>query len=126
MVSYDSSPQNTSTQLVPYNNNDIVYYSNSNEDDDEEFNTLNQGLALIARAFSKFSKKTNNRQCSSSNTRNQAVVHDGRVEIQNWNYGRSGSGSSSGNFGNGLRYNNSGNGQRFNNNGGFRNNSGAS
>jgi cytochrome c553 len=128
MVSYDSSPQNNSTQLVPYNNNeaDAVYYSNSNEDDDEEFNTLNQGLALIARAFSKFSNKTNNRQRSSSNTRNQAVVNDGRVEIQNRNYGRLGSGSSSGNFGNGQNYNNSGNGQRYNNSGGFRNNSGAS
>jgi hypothetical protein len=126
MVSYDSSPQNTSTQLVPYNNNDAVYYSNSNEDDDEEFNTLNQGLALIARAFSKFSNKTNNRQRSSSNTRNQAVVHDGRLEIQNRNYGRSGSGTSSGNFRNGQRYNNSGNGQRSYNSGGFRNTSGAS
>jgi cytochrome c553 len=117
MVSYDSSPQNTSTQLVPYNNNDVVYYSNSNEDDDEEFNTLNQGLALIARAFSKFFNKTNNRQRSSSNTRNQAIVNDRRVEIQNRNYGRSGSGSSSENCGNVQRYNNSG---------GFRNNSGAS
>lgn len=126
MVSCDSSPQSNSTQLVPYNNNDAVYYSNSNEDDDEEFNTLNQGLALIARAFSKFSNKTNNRQRSSSNTRNQAVVNDGRVEIQNRNYGRSGSGSSSGNFGNGQRYNNSGNVQRYNNSGGFRNNSGTS
>jgi cytochrome c553 len=126
MVSYDSSPQNTSTQLVPYNNNEAVYYSNSNDDDDEEFNTLNQGLALIARAFSKFSNKTNNRQRSSSNTRNQAVVNDGRVETQNRNYGRSGSGSSSGNFGNGQRYNNSGNVQRYNNSGGFSNNSGAS
>jgi cytochrome c553 len=126
MVSYDSSSQNTSTQLVPYNNNDAVYYLNSQDDDDEEFNTLNQGLALIAHAFSKFSNKTNNRQRSSSNTRNQAVVNDGRVEIQNRNYGRSGSGSSSGNFGNGQRYNNSGNVQRYNNSGGFRNNSGAS
>jgi hypothetical protein len=126
MSSYDSSPQHTSTQLVPYTNSDAVYYSNSNEDDDEEFNTLNQGLALIARAFSKFSNKTNNRQLSSSNTRNQVVVHDGRVEIQNRNFGRSGSGGSSGNFRNGQRFNNNGNGQKFNNNGGFRNNSGAS
>jgi hypothetical protein len=96
MVSYDSSLQHTSTQLVPYTNSDAMYYSKSNEDDDEDFNTLNQGLALIARAFSKFSNKTNNHQRSSSNTRNQAVVHDGRVEIQNRNFGRSGSGSSSG------------------------------
>lgn len=38
-----------------------MYYTNSNDDEDGEFNTLNQGLALIARAFSKFSNKTNNR-----------------------------------------------------------------
>jgi hypothetical protein len=112
MVTYDSSPHNNTTHLTPYNNNDAVYYSNSNDDDDEDFNTLNQGLALIARAFSKFSNKTNNRQRSSSNTRNQAVVQDGRVEVQNRNFGRSGSGNSSGSYGNG---------QRFNNNGGFRN-----
>ena len=93
-----------------------MYYSNSNDDEDEDFHTLNQGLSLIARAFNKISNKTNNRLCSSSNTRNQAVIQDGRVEIQNRNYGRSGSGGYSGN---------SGNGQRFNNNGGFRNNSGA-
>jgi hypothetical protein len=116
MVPYESSPQQTSPHPVHYDNSDAMYYSNSNEDDDEDFNTLNQGLALIARAFSKFSNKTNNRQRSSSNTRNQAVVQDGRVEIQNRNFGRSGSGSYSGNYGNG---------QRFNNNGRFRNNSGA-
>ena len=116
MVLNESSPQQGLTQLVPYDNSDTMYYSNSNEDEDEDFNTLNQGLALISRAFRKFSNKTNNRLRSSSNTRNQAVVHDGRVEIQNRNYGRSGSGGYSGN---------SGNGQRFNNNGGFRNNPGA-
>lgn len=69
-----------------------MHYSNSIEDDDEDVNTLNQGLALIARAFSKFSNKTNNRLRSSSNTRNQAVIQDGRVEIQNRNFGQSGLG----------------------------------
>lgn len=77
---------------------------------------MNQGLALIACAFSKFSNKTNNRLRTSSNTRNQAVVQDGRVEIQNRNYGRLGSGGYIGN---------SGNGQRFNATGGYRNNAGA-
>ena len=76
-----------------------MYYSNYTEDDDEDVNTLNQGLALIARAFRKFSNKTNNRLRSSSNTRNQAVIQDGRVEIQNRNFGRSGSGGYSGNSG---------------------------
>jgi cytochrome c553 len=116
MIPYDSSQQSAINQLVPYENSDSMYYSNSNDDEDEDFNTLNQGLALIARAFSKFSNKTNNRLRSSSNTRNQAVIQDGRVEIQNRNYGRSGAGGYSGN---------SGNEQRFNNNGGFRNFSGA-
>jgi hypothetical protein len=56
MIPYDSSQQ--SNQLVPYENSDSMYYSNSNEDEGEDFNTLNQGLALIARAFNKFSNKT--------------------------------------------------------------------
>ena len=111
MISYDSSQQLASNQLAPYDTSGTMYYLNSNEEEDEDFNTLNQGLALIARAFSKFSNKTNNRLRSSSNTRNQAVIQDGRVEIQHRNFGRSGSGGYSGN---------SGNGQRFNNNGGFR------
>jgi hypothetical protein len=66
MIQYDSSPQQTSSQLVPYDNSDAVYYSNSNEDDDEDFKILNRGYALIARALSKFSNKTNNRLRSSS------------------------------------------------------------
>lgn len=106
--------QHASTQLAPYDNNDSMYYSNQIEDDDDDVNTLNQGLALVARAFSKFSNKTNNRLRSSSNTRNQAVIQDGRVEIQNRNSGRSGG-----------YPRNSGYGQRVNNNGGFRNNPGA-
>jgi hypothetical protein len=77
-----------------------MYYKNSIEDEDEDFNTLNQGLALIARAFSKFSNKTNNRLRTSSNPRNQAVIQDGRVEIQNRNFGRSGSCGYTGNSGN--------------------------
>ncbi|GJY23145.1 DNA-directed DNA polymerase [Tanacetum coccineum] len=45
---------------------------------------------LLAKAISrKFSTPTNNHLCSSSNTRNQAVVH-GRVDIQTKNAGYSG------------------------------------
>jgi hypothetical protein len=81
MISYDSSQQSASNQLVPYENSDTMYYTNANDDEDKDFNTLNQGLALIAHAFSKFSNKTNNRLRTSSNTRNQVVIQDGRVEI---------------------------------------------
>jgi hypothetical protein len=88
MIQYDSSPQQTSTQLVPYDNNDAVYYSNSNEDDDEDFKILNQGLAIIARTFSKFSNKTNNRLHSSSNIRNQVVVQGESVDRQGRNVER--------------------------------------
>ncbi|GKE54662.1 retrovirus-related pol polyprotein from transposon TNT 1-94 [Tanacetum coccineum] len=48
-------------------------------------------MILLARAISqKFSTPTNNRLYISSNTRNQAVVQDGRVDIQTKNagYGR--------------------------------------
>ncbi|GJT58590.1 hypothetical protein Tco_1002123 [Tanacetum coccineum] len=45
-------------------------------------------MMLLARAISqKFSTPTNNRLCISPNTRNQAVVQDGRVDIQTKNAG---------------------------------------
>ena len=74
MISYDLTQQSASTQLVPYENSDTMYHTNPSDDKDDEFNTLNQGLTLIARAFSKFSNKKNNRLRTLSNTRNQAVV----------------------------------------------------
>ncbi|GJS31629.1 hypothetical protein Tco_0492249 [Tanacetum coccineum] len=50
-------------------------------------------MMLLARAITqKFSTPTNNRLRTSSNTRNQAVVQDGRVDIQTKNacYGGNG------------------------------------
>ncbi|GJS13542.1 hypothetical protein Tco_0408014 [Tanacetum coccineum] len=48
-------------------------------------------MMLLARAISqKFSTPTNNHLCISSNTRNQAVVQDGRVDIQTKNAGYGG------------------------------------
>jgi len=92
--------------LVPYNNNnDQALYSESNEDA-EALDALNQGFVMIARAFGRFINKSNNRIRTSSNTRNQAVVNNGRVEVQN--------------HGNGHPM---GSGQGFNTNG--RNNMGA-
>ena len=98
LITYVSTQQTYASQYDSYDNTDSMYYSNStNDEDDEEFNYLNQGIALIARAFNKFSNRSNNRLHSSSNTRNQAVVQDGRVEVQNRNYGRSNSGGYMGN-----------------------------
>lgn len=41
MVPYESSSQQASTQLAPYDNHDSMHYSNYTEDDDEDVNTLN-------------------------------------------------------------------------------------
>ncbi|GKF01709.1 hypothetical protein Tco_0028632 [Tanacetum coccineum] len=52
---------------------------------------LTTAMMLLARAITqKFSTPTNNRLCSSSNTRNQAVIQDGQIDIKtkNTGYGR--------------------------------------
>ncbi|GKA77979.1 hypothetical protein Tco_0784516 [Tanacetum coccineum] len=51
-------------------------------------------MMLLARAITqKFFTPTNNRLRASSNTRNQAVIHDGRVDIQTKNVGYGGNGN---------------------------------
>ncbi|GJR45391.1 retrovirus-related pol polyprotein from transposon TNT 1-94 [Tanacetum coccineum] len=58
---------------------------------DSQEDNLTTAMMLLARAISqKFSKPTNNCLCISSNTRNQAVVQDGRVDIQTKNAGYGG------------------------------------
>ncbi|GJU80230.1 hypothetical protein Tco_1282595 [Tanacetum coccineum] len=48
-------------------------------------------MMLLARAITqKFFTPTNNHLCTSSNTRNQAVIQDGRVDIQTKNAGYDG------------------------------------
>ncbi|GKA36066.1 hypothetical protein Tco_0722557 [Tanacetum coccineum] len=55
---------------------------------DSQEDKLTTAMMLLARAISqKFSTSTNNRLCISSNTKNQAVVPDGRVNIQTKNAG---------------------------------------
>ncbi|GKA79851.1 integrase, catalytic region, zinc finger, CCHC-type containing protein [Tanacetum coccineum] len=49
---------------------------------------LKQLMMLLARAITQcYSTPTNNHLCTSSNTRNQAVIQDGRVDIQSKNVG---------------------------------------
>ncbi|GKC28930.1 integrase, catalytic region, zinc finger, CCHC-type containing protein [Tanacetum coccineum] len=55
---------------------------------------LTTAMILLARAITQcYSTPTNNRLRSSSNTRNQAVVQDGRVDIQSKNVGYAGNGN---------------------------------
>ncbi|GJX64659.1 putative ribonuclease H-like domain-containing protein [Tanacetum coccineum] len=61
---------------------------------DSQEDKLTTAMMLLARAITqKFSTPTNNRLRTSSNTRNQAVVQDGRVDIQTKNAGYGGNGN---------------------------------
>ncbi|GKD08846.1 hypothetical protein Tco_1188531 [Tanacetum coccineum] len=61
---------------------------------DTQEDKLTTAMMLLARAITqKFSTPTNNRICTSSNTRNQVVIHDGRVDIQTKNAGYDGNGN---------------------------------
>ncbi|GJZ18381.1 retrovirus-related pol polyprotein from transposon TNT 1-94 [Tanacetum coccineum] len=55
---------------------------------DSQEDNLTTAMMLLARAiYQKFSTPTNNRLCISFDTRNQAMVQDGRVDIQTKNVG---------------------------------------
>ncbi|GJS65223.1 putative ribonuclease H-like domain-containing protein [Tanacetum coccineum] len=61
---------------------------------DSQEDKLTTFMMLIARSITqKFSTPTNNRLHTSSNTRNQSVIQDGRVDIQTKNAGYSGNGN---------------------------------
>nr|GEZ71592.1 hypothetical protein [Tanacetum cinerariifolium] len=91
--SYSHSPQ-------PY----YVTHPSSVVDYEEDYQGELQGnslkdklttvMMLLARAITqKFSIPTNNHFCTSKNTRNQAVIQDGRVDIQTKNAGYGGNGN---------------------------------
>ncbi|GJV47933.1 hypothetical protein Tco_1438145 [Tanacetum coccineum] len=61
---------------------------------DSQEDNLTSAMKLLAQAITqKFSIPTNNRLHTSSNTRNQAVIQDGRVDIQTKNTGYGGNGN---------------------------------
>nr|GEY12701.1 hypothetical protein [Tanacetum cinerariifolium]GEY52700.1 hypothetical protein [Tanacetum cinerariifolium] len=68
---------------------DLVDYDDEYQGElqgDSQENKLITAMMLLAQAITKkFSTPTNNRLCISSNTRNQAVVQDGLVDIQTKN-----------------------------------------
>ncbi|GJS34049.1 hypothetical protein Tco_0532431, partial [Tanacetum coccineum] len=77
-----------STLIVDYEDE----YQGELQGDSQE-DKLTTAMMLLARAITqKFSTPTNNRLCTSSNIRNQAVIQDGQVDIQTKNacYGGNG------------------------------------
>ncbi|GJV52522.1 retrovirus-related pol polyprotein from transposon TNT 1-94 [Tanacetum coccineum] len=61
---------------------------------DSKEDNLTTAMMLLARAITqKLSTPTNNHLHTSSNTRNQAVIQDGRVDIQTKNVGYGGNGN---------------------------------
>ncbi|GJW20405.1 hypothetical protein Tco_0031027 [Tanacetum coccineum] len=60
---------------------------------DSQEDKLKTTMMLLAQAITqKFSTPTNNRLCTSSNIRNQAMIQDGRVDIQTKNASYGGTG----------------------------------
>ncbi|GJT25844.1 hypothetical protein Tco_0895781 [Tanacetum coccineum] len=83
---------------------------------DSQEDKLTTAMMLLARAITqKFSTPTNNRLRTSSNTRNQAVVQDGRVDIQTKNAGYGGNGNRNAGRQNRNQAFNAGNGNDDNN-----------
>ncbi|GJU05064.1 integrase, catalytic region, zinc finger, CCHC-type containing protein [Tanacetum coccineum] len=91
--SYSHSPQPyyvTHPSFVIDNDDD--YQGEIQGDAQEDKRTT--GMMLLARAITqRYSTPTNNRLRSSSNSRNQAVIQDGRVDIQSKNVGYAGNGN---------------------------------
>ncbi|GJX71988.1 hypothetical protein Tco_0309159 [Tanacetum coccineum] len=89
-----------SHSLQPY----YVTHPSSVVDSEEDYQSESQGdaqedkltttMMLLARAITQnFFTSTNNHLRTSSNTKNQAVIHDGRVDIQTKNVGYGGNGN---------------------------------
>ncbi|GJZ69940.1 hypothetical protein Tco_0633490 [Tanacetum coccineum] len=83
---------------------------------DSQKDKLTTAMMLLAQAITqKSSIHTNNRLCTSSNTRNQAVVQDGRIDIQTRNTGYGGNGNRNAGRQNKNQAFNAGNGNDDNN-----------
>nr|GEU62939.1 hypothetical protein [Tanacetum cinerariifolium] len=85
-----SSFINTSSYYVTHPTS-VVDYDDEYQQDDIQTNSkdsLTSAMLLLARAITQnFSNPTNNHLCTSSNTRNQAVIQGDRVNIQSRNSG---------------------------------------
>nr|GEU41269.1 hypothetical protein [Tanacetum cinerariifolium] len=76
------------------NHDPLALTAHSNTSSSQSHDKLTAAMMLLARAIiQKFSTHTNNRLRTSSNTRNQAVIQDGGVDIQTKNAGYGGNGN---------------------------------
>ncbi|GJS36119.1 integrase, catalytic region, zinc finger, CCHC-type containing protein [Tanacetum coccineum] len=90
--SYSRSPQ---PYYVTHPSSVIDYFDDCQGEiqGDAQEDKISTTMMLLARAITQhYSTPTNNRLRTSSNTRNQAVIQDGRVDIQSKNVGYSGNG----------------------------------
>ncbi|GJR01054.1 integrase, catalytic region, zinc finger, CCHC-type containing protein [Tanacetum coccineum] len=86
-LSYSQSPQ---PYYVTHPSSVIDYKDDYQREiqGDAQKDKLTTAMMLLARAITqRYSTPTNNRLRTSSNTRNQAVIQDGRVDIQSKNVG---------------------------------------
>ncbi|GKA25318.1 retrovirus-related pol polyprotein from transposon TNT 1-94 [Tanacetum coccineum] len=92
-TSYSHSPQ---PYYVTHHSSVVDYeedYQGELQGDSQE-DKLTIAMMLLARAITrKFSTPPNNRLCTLSNTRYQAVIQDGRIDIQTKNAGYGGNGN---------------------------------
>nr|GEU69285.1 hypothetical protein [Tanacetum cinerariifolium] len=98
--SSSQSRANSSYSLQPYyatHPSSVVDYEYEYQGElqrDSQADKLTTAMMLLARAVTqKFFTPTNNRLRTSSNTKNQAVIQDGRVDIQTKNAGYGGNGN---------------------------------
>ncbi|GJR13491.1 putative reverse transcriptase domain-containing protein [Tanacetum coccineum] len=88
-----SSSRNTSSYYVTHPTS-VVDYDDEYQQDDVQTNyedPLASAMLLLAQAITQnLSNPTNNRLCTLSNTRSQAIIQGDRVNIQSMNYGNTG------------------------------------
>ncbi|GKA60809.1 retrovirus-related pol polyprotein from transposon TNT 1-94 [Tanacetum coccineum] len=94
LVAYTGSSSRTNSPYYVTHPSSVVDYDDDYQEDVVQNNSddpLTSEMILLARAITqRFSNPTNNRLRTSSNTRNQAIVQVGRVQIQSRNSGNDG------------------------------------
>nr|GEU43460.1 hypothetical protein [Tanacetum cinerariifolium] len=80
---YSPSSSTSSSTHVPQHLADNAHLDSSLSSTEDLIENLTNTLALLTQSHKTFLPQTNNQLQTSSNTRNQAIVHDGRVVVQN-------------------------------------------
>ncbi|GKF61104.1 gag-pol polyprotein [Tanacetum coccineum] len=94
LVAHTGSSSRTTSPYYVTHLSSVVDYDDDYQGDAVQNTSeepLTSAMILIARAITQlFSNLTNNRLCTSSNTRNQAIVQADRIQIQSRNFGNNG------------------------------------